>query len=124
MIIRLRLGAGRRFRPKQGDGRGVALVAAALMTPACVMASALAFWRLLADLRLTSEFAISSGLFSHWQVWVAMAVLLHLASRRLDRYARLHPVQHPVNDHAGHADVQPDRKGPAREAPVRVVSRA
>ena len=47
---------------------------AALLSPASVVAVVLAFWRLGADLGWTGHFAISTGLFSHWQVWMALAV--------------------------------------------------
>ena len=52
------------------------------------MATALALWRLGADLNWTGEFAIPDGLFSHWQVWFAMAVVLQLAAILLNRYGR------------------------------------
>jgi hypothetical protein len=55
-------------------------LAAALLSPASAVALALAFWRLGADLGWTAQFAISSGLFSHWQVWMALSVLLTWAS--------------------------------------------
>ena len=34
----------------------------------------LALWRIAADLKSTNSFAIPSGLFSHWQVWLGAAV--------------------------------------------------
>lgn len=60
----------------------------ALLTPAAVLALALAFWRLGADLRLTGEFAIREGLLSHWQVWLGLAVLLEIGAALLGRYGR------------------------------------
>ena len=48
----------------------------------------LAIWRLGADLNLTGSFAIPSGLFSHWQVWMGAAVLLQVCSLALNRYGR------------------------------------
>jgi hypothetical protein len=88
MTVRIRLGEGPTIRPRRVSKRRYAQGLAAFLTPAIVMASVLAFWRILADLSVTSEFAISSGLFSHWQVWVGMAFVLHLAKIRLDRYGR------------------------------------
>jgi len=64
----------------------VALALASLLTPAAVMACALAFWRLSADLRVTSLFPITDGLFSHWQVWVSGATVLQLCAVVLNRY--------------------------------------
>jgi hypothetical protein len=57
-----------------------------LLKPAALMAAVLGFWRLGVDLDWTKEFVIERGLFSHWQVWFALAGLLLLASNRL-RYA-------------------------------------
>jgi uncharacterized membrane protein AbrB (regulator of aidB expression) len=59
---------------------------AALLTPAALMASVLAAWRIAADLNFASRFAIPTGLFSHWQVWLGAAIGLQLCSRVLNRY--------------------------------------
>ena len=64
----------------------MALAMAALLTPGAVAAMVLAFWRLGADLNLTSSFAIPSGLFSHWQVWMGAAAALQLCAFVLNRY--------------------------------------
>jgi len=58
---------------------------AALLSPASVIALVLAFWRLGADLNWTGEFAISTGLFSHWQVWMALAVALQTWAAHLSK---------------------------------------
>ncbi|MFB3779608.1 MAG: hypothetical protein ACE141_18460 [Bryobacteraceae bacterium] len=68
--------------------RAFALALGAVLTPASAMAAALAFWRLGSDLNWTGQFAISRGLFSHWQVWLAVAVLLQLGASVLNRYGR------------------------------------
>jgi hypothetical protein len=59
-----------------------------MLTPAAVVALLLAFWRIAADMNWTNSFAIPSGLFSHWQVWMAAAVVLQLCARTLNRYGR------------------------------------
>ena len=51
------------------------------------MAYALGFWRLASDLGLAGEFSIT-GMFSHWQVSIALALLLNLAAVVLNRYGR------------------------------------
>jgi hypothetical protein len=66
----------------------VALAIAALLTPATVLASVLAFWRIAAGMNWTNSFAIPSGPFSHWQVWLGAAIVLQLCSRILNRYGR------------------------------------
>jgi len=60
----------------------------ALLTPASFLASVLTLWRIAADLNWTGKFAIASGVFSHWQVWMVAAVILQLCSRVLARYGK------------------------------------
>ncbi|MBL8174344.1 MAG: hypothetical protein JNK48_06735 [Bryobacterales bacterium] len=87
MRIRIRIGQGPRIQRKEGKNRHLAMGAAALLTPASVMAAILGVWRICADIGLTGPFAIPTGLFSHWQVWLAIAALLQLLSMALGRYA-------------------------------------
>jgi hypothetical protein len=88
MVVRIRFGKGPKVERKGRKNRRVALAMAALLTPAAAMASVLGFWRIAADLRWTGEFAIPTGLFSHWQVWFGSAALLHLCSRVLNHYGK------------------------------------
>jgi len=88
MKVRIRFSRGARVGIARRKNRRVALAVGALLTPAAVMACILALWRLAADLSWTNRFAISSGLFSHWQVWMGAAILLHFCSRALNRYGR------------------------------------
>src|SRR5580700_9237023 len=52
----------------------------ALLTPASVTALVLGLWRVSADLGWTGEFLIANGFFSHWQVWIALAIGLQVAA--------------------------------------------
>ena len=88
MIVKIRFGAGTHFDRRPGKDRRAALAMASLLVPVAVMASVLGLWRLAADLKIAGDFAIPSGLFSHWQVWIATAVLLALLARLLNRYGR------------------------------------
>ena len=88
MIVRIRLGSGRKVQQKGRKNQHVALAFAALLTPAAVMACVLALWRLAADLNLTGQFPIAQGLFSHWQVWMALATLLQFCAIILNRYGK------------------------------------
>jgi hypothetical protein len=90
MIVRIRFGRGRRIQRGARKNRRLALALSALLTPAAVMASALGAWRLAADMRWTAEFGISSGLFSHWQVWLVCAAALQTGAWALNRYAKDH----------------------------------
>jgi hypothetical protein len=56
-----------------------------LLMPVAVAAYTLAGWRVAADLDLAGEFFVSGGLFSHWQVWLGLAVGTHFTASYLDR---------------------------------------
>jgi hypothetical protein len=88
MVIRIRLDSGTRVRQKRRKNQHVALAMASLLTPAAVMACVLAFWRLAADLNATGQFPIADGLFSHWQLWLALAGSLQFCATVLNRYGK------------------------------------
>ena len=88
MVVRIRLGAGRKLQKKQHGNQHIALAFAALITPGAVMTLALAFWRLAADLRLTAKFPIADGIFSHWQVWLVAGLALQSCAILLNRYGK------------------------------------
>jgi len=88
MIVRIRLKPGARVTKKPGRKPKIASALASLLSPASLMACVLSLWRLAADLQWTETFAISEGLFSHWQVWMLIAVVLQSAAVMLNRYAR------------------------------------
>jgi hypothetical protein len=87
MIVRIQLGKGRTRRSGPGRNRHVALAVAALMAPSALMAYVLGFWRLAADMGMTGAFGFT-GVFSHWQLWIALAVALQLGAVALTRYGR------------------------------------
>ena len=87
MIVRIHLRQGHPVRRTPGKNRGLALACGALLIPAALMAYVLGFWRLASDIGVTNEFAIR-GLFSHWQLWIVTAVVLHVAAGVLSRYGR------------------------------------
>jgi hypothetical protein len=57
-----------------------------LLTPIASVGYVLAGWRLGADLNWTDEFFIPSGILSHWQVWLALAIATQVAAAHLARY--------------------------------------
>ncbi len=65
----------RRFAPVLGH----------LMTPVALVGYVLALWRLGADMNWLDEFFIDNGLFSRWQVWLAIAIATQLAANHLNR---------------------------------------
>jgi hypothetical protein len=66
------LAAVARFRRWLGLASGVALL--------------LALWRLAFDLNLAGRFADFDGLFSHWQFWMAVALLFQIVDAMLARF--------------------------------------
>lgn len=91
MVVRIRLARSVGVEPKSQNGRHFILAFAALLQPAAVMAGVLAFWRFGADLQWTQEFAISNGLLSHWQVWLAIFIVLQGSVILLNRYGKRLP---------------------------------
>ena len=88
MIVRIRIGHSAKSVRKPRQQRRFAIGVASLLTPAACLAGALGLWRIAADLNLTGSFAIASGFFSHWQVWMGAAIALQLGAQLLNRYAK------------------------------------
>ena len=88
MVVRIRFAKGIKLGRKRQKNRRLALVLAALLPPSALAAGILAIWRVAADLNWTNSFAISSGIFSHWQVWLGAAVALQMCARALNRYGK------------------------------------
>ena len=88
MVVRIRFGKGLKVGKQRRKNRRVALAIAAMLTPAAFLVGVIGVWRLSADLGFASGFAISSGIFSHWQAWLATAALLEICARLLNRYAK------------------------------------
>ena len=63
--------------------RTLALAVSSLLTPCALIAFTLTFWSIAADMRWSTTFFVSTGLFSHWEVWLASAGLLLLLARIL-----------------------------------------
>ena len=70
------------------EPKRIAPFASFLMTPLSLAAYTLALWRMGSDLDWTSDFLISKGLFSHWQVWLAVAILAQASGHRLNKMGR------------------------------------
>jgi hypothetical protein len=88
MVVKIRFGQGPKVERTQRKNRRLALALSSLLTPGALMAAALGFWRLAADLNWTGDFAIASGIFSHWQVWLLSAGMMQLCAWLLNRYGR------------------------------------
>ncbi|HLK19188.1 MAG TPA: hypothetical protein VKT81_09535 [Bryobacteraceae bacterium] len=68
-------------------------VLVALVTPSAVIAFVMGLWRLTADVGWTETFPITSGFFSHWIVWIALAIGLKFSATALA--AKLVPAAPP-----------------------------
>ena len=88
MLVRIRFGRALRVGKAHRRNKRMALAVSALLTPGAFLASVLALWRIAADLNFTAKFAIASGVFSHWQVWMVVAAVLQACSRMLARYGK------------------------------------
>jgi len=88
MIVRIQVHHGKEESVGRALVRPLALWMASALLPMTVMAAVLCLWRLAADLRLASEFAISDGPFSHWQAWAATATCTALIANLLNRFGR------------------------------------
>jgi hypothetical protein len=84
MLVRIRWS-----KPQGGyapHSHEMALACASLLVPSALVAFTLAIWNIAADLRWTSEFIVSRGLLSHWQIWFCISAALLLVARVLNRY--------------------------------------
>ena len=87
MKVRIRLATGRPLQRKRGKNRHLALAVGALLIPASLMAYVLGFWGLASDIGVAGPFGFH-GVFSHWQLWMAVAVSLHVIASIFNRYGR------------------------------------
>jgi len=88
MVVRIRFRIGPNVSRNRRRNRRLAMAFASFLTPASVMAAALGVWGLAAGPQWASNFAIRTGLFSHWQVWLGSAALLQTVAYLLNRYGR------------------------------------
>jgi hypothetical protein len=87
MKLRIRLETGRPIQRKAGKNRHLALACGALLVPASLMAYVMGIWRLASDMGAAAGFVIT-GVFSHWQVWIALGALIQIGASVLSGYGR------------------------------------
>jgi hypothetical protein len=88
MVVRIRFGKGPVVARRKGKNSRIALLGAGLLTLVSICLTSLGIWRLSQDVGLAGDFVFTSGLLSHWQVWMAAAASTYYACWRLSRYAR------------------------------------
>jgi hypothetical protein len=82
-------------KQRKPEIRRLATGISVLLQPAVLAAFVLAAWRFGTDVGWTREFVISTGAFSHWQTWTAIAVVLQAAVIALNRYGNVKPLPKP-----------------------------
>jgi hypothetical protein len=92
MRARIRLGRGRRVKQRKPEVQRLAQGLSVLLQPAVLVAFVLFAWRFGTDLGWTRDFVISTGPFSHWQTWLAIAVALQVAAIALNRRGNAKPL--------------------------------
>jgi len=73
--------------------RGAAIPVSFLIRNLALASGVLGAWRLGVDLGWTQDFFISAGVWSHWQVWLALAGALNAAANFILRAARHNDAQ-------------------------------
>lgn len=66
-------------------------VLVALVIPAAAVTLVMGLWRLTADVGWTETFPITTGFFSHWLVWIALAIGLRFSASAMA--PKLRPVE-------------------------------
>ena len=118
MVVRIRLHTGRPVERRRGKNRHLALAGGALLIPVSVMAYVLGFWGLASDMGIAGGSGFT-GVFSHWQLWIAGAAALNVGSSILNRYGRSGEIEAPsvftprFLPFGGSAE-EPDSKAPRR----------
>jgi hypothetical protein len=93
MRVRLRLSTGPPVLREARKNRGLALGFAGLLAPAVLAAYVLGVWRLCTDVGIAGDFEIKQGLFSHWQVWIALGAAGNVLAVVLNRYGHGGPLR-------------------------------
>jgi hypothetical protein len=63
-----------------------ALALAAVFAPLALVAFTMCFWSFAAELQLVGAFYVTSGIFSHWQMWFFAALILLVSTKLLANY--------------------------------------
>jgi hypothetical protein len=88
MVVRIRFGRGSTVAIGKRKNARIALLAASLMTLGAICLTLMGFWRLFRDLDLAGEFIFTSGILSHWQVWLFAAAGTQFGAWSLKDYYR------------------------------------
>jgi hypothetical protein len=116
MVVKIRFGRGAVVSRRAGKNSGIARLAASLLTLVSISCASLGVWRVGTDLAWAGDFVIPRGLLSHWQVWIAVAIVVQYLSWQLSRYAGKAIPQD--------AEVEPADDSPASQPTTRAANNA
>jgi len=88
MVVRIRLGRGAVVSRRAGKNSRIARVSATVLTLASISLGSLGLWRVGSDLGWAGNFVFTSGILSHWQIWIGAAIAVQYLVWQLSRYAR------------------------------------
>lgn len=88
MVVRIRLGRGKSVSGRQAKNSRIAQLTATLLTLAAISLGSFGLWRIGGDLGWAGDFVFTSGIFSHWQIWIGAAIATQYAAWQLTSYAR------------------------------------
>jgi hypothetical protein len=83
MLVRIRLRTNTSMVDLQLQA---ALALAAVFAPLALVAFTMCFWSFAAELQLVGAFYVTSGIFSHWQMWFFAALILLVSTKLLAHY--------------------------------------
>jgi hypothetical protein len=98
MVVKIRFARGPVVTGRRGKNGRIATSSASLLTLVSISCASFGLWRIGTDLEWAGHFVFSSGLLSHWQVWMVASVAAQYTSWRLVRYARTTIPQEPELD--------------------------
>jgi hypothetical protein len=97
MVVKIRFGRGPVVSRRSGKNSRIARLASSLLTLVALGGASLGFWRVSTDLGWAGDFVVSSGIMSHWQIWIGAAAAIQYAAWRLLRYANTAVTAEPAS---------------------------
>lgn len=88
MVVRIRLGRGAVVSRRAGKNSRIARVMATVLTLVSISLGSFGLWRVGTDLGWAGDFVFTSGILSHWQVWIGAAAGVQYLVWHLSQYAR------------------------------------
>lgn len=95
MVVRIRLGRGAVVSRRAGKNRRIARATATVLSLVSISLGSFGLWRVGADLGWAGDFVFTTGILSHWQVWIGAAIAVQYLVWQLSQYARRASVQAP-----------------------------